>query len=117
MFYVQGIPYAVAPTGKLRWKQTVPLSNNGSFCPSELGGHGYGSACVQMDSKSALTGSENCLFLNIWTPADVKTSTSRLDVMVIVHDGGLMTGCGHEPCKLRLFTLLIVACLISFAYK
>ena len=91
------------------------MSNNGSFCPSELGGHGYGSACVQMDSKSALTGSENCLFLNIWTPADVKTSTSRLDVMVIVHDGGLMTGCGHEPCKSRLFTLLIVACLISFA--
>jgi len=96
---VQGIPYAIAPAGKLRWHEPIPLFYDPSNCPSELDAHRYGSKCVQLDSSSALTGSEDCLFLNIWTPADIDLKTSRLDVMVHFHDGGLMTGSGHEPCK------------------
>jgi len=59
---------------------------------------------VQLDLVgSAPSGSEDCLYINVWTPANVDAS-SRLDVMVHVHDGGLMTGSGHEPCELsRLF--------------
>ena len=95
---IQGIPYAVAPVGKLRWQEAIPLSED-TNCPSELNADRYGSRCVQLDSGSTLTGSEDCLFMNIWTPADVDLSSSRLDVMVHIHDGGLMTGSGHEPCK------------------
>jgi len=95
---IQGIPYAVAPVGKLRWQEAIPLSKD-TNCPSELNADRYGSRCVQLDSGSTLTGSEDCLFMNIWTPADVDLSSSRLDVMVHIHDGGLMTGSGHEPCK------------------
>jgi len=96
---LQGIPYAMPPVGKLRWRETVPLSNDPTNCPSELDASRYGSKCVQLDSSSALIGDEDCLFLNVWTPADIDVKTTRLSVMVHVHDGGLMTGSGHEPCK------------------
>jgi len=76
------------------------MSEGATSCPLELNSLRYGSRCVQLDSGSVPTGSENCLFLNIWTPADVDVSSSHLDVMVNIHDGGLMTGSGHEPCKL-----------------
>jgi len=87
------------PVGKLRWRETVPLSNDPTNCPSELDASRYSSKCVQLDSSSALIGDEDCLFLNVWTPADIDVKTARLSVMVHVHDGGLMTGSGHEPCK------------------
>jgi len=104
---MQGIPYAVAPVGKLRWREAVPLSDDTTNCPSELDANRYGSRCVQLDSRSVPTGSEDCLFLNVWTPADIDVATSRLDVMVHVHDGGLMTGSGgHEPCESLGFSVL-----------
>lgn len=99
--FVQGIPYAIAPAGKFRWHEPVPFFDDASDCPSELDAHRYGSKCVQLDSSSVPTGSEDCLFLNVWTPDDIDViKTSRLDVVVQFHDGGLMTGSGHEPCKL-----------------
>lgn len=39
--------------------------------------------------------SEDCLFLNIWAPADA-TPQSRLPVLVYIHGGGFTGGCGHE---------------------
>ena len=41
------------------------------------------------------TYSEDCLFLNIWTPEDA-TPDSRLPVLVYIHGGGFTGGCGHE---------------------
>lgn len=41
------------------------------------------------------TYSEDCLFLNIWTPADA-SEESRLPVIVYIHGGGFTGGCGHE---------------------
>ncbi len=41
------------------------------------------------------TYSEDCLFLNVWTPADA-TEDSRLPVIVYIHGGGYTGGCGHE---------------------
>ena len=38
---------------------------------------------------------EDCLFLNIWTPADAETD-SKLPVLVYIHGGGFTGGCGHE---------------------
>uniref|UniRef100_A0A4W2HT54 Carboxylesterase type B domain-containing protein n=1 Tax=Bos indicus x Bos taurus TaxID=30522 RepID=A0A4W2HT54_BOBOX len=39
----------------------------------------------------SLTFSEDCLYLNIYTPADL-TKRSRLPVMVWIHGGGLVVG-------------------------
>ena len=41
------------------------------------------------------TYSEDCLFLNVWTPDDA-TDTSKLPVIVYIHGGGYTGGCGHE---------------------
>ena len=41
------------------------------------------------------TYNEDCLFLNIWTPADAETD-SKLPVLVYIHGGGFTGGCGHE---------------------
>ena len=41
------------------------------------------------------TYSEDCLFLNVWTPESA-TSESKLPVIVYIHGGGYTGGCGHE---------------------
>lgn len=38
------------------------------------------------------TYSEDCLFLNIWTPKEAK----NLPVLIYIHGGGFVGGCGHE---------------------
>ena len=44
---------------------------------------------------ASYTYSEDCLFLNIWTP-DTVTPESKLPVIVYIHGGGYTGGCGHE---------------------
>ena len=41
------------------------------------------------------TYSEDCLFLNIWTPENVKEN-DNLPVIIYIHGGGFTGGCGHE---------------------
>ncbi len=43
----------------------------------------------------AYTYSEDCLFLNIWTPKGAKAG-DKLPVIVYIHGGGFTGGCGHE---------------------
>ena len=43
----------------------------------------------------AKTNSEDCLYLNIWTPA--KTMKEHLPVLIYFNGGGLMAGSGSEP--------------------
>ena len=63
--------------------------------------------CMLMCASLLLTGSEDCLFLNVWTPS-LDPQAAR-DVMVYIHGGGteselgplygagLLTGSGNEP--------------------
>ena len=41
------------------------------------------------------TYSEDCLFLNIWTPENAKAG-DKLPVLIYIHGGGFTGGCGHE---------------------
>ena len=96
-----GIPYAEPPVGELRWKDPIDYST-----PYALPGWdatAYGAVCPQQSggSSSAVTGEEDCLFLNVHVPAGVsaaaveeKTSTPLLPVMVFLHGGGLLSGSG-----------------------
>jgi para-nitrobenzyl esterase len=91
----KGIPYAAAPAGENRWKAPKPA-------PSWSGVRDAvepGAQCVQGpvfgDIKFARPASEDCLNLNIWTPA--AGADDRLPVMVWIHGGGFQAGAGPEP--------------------
>ncbi|MFZ0478000.1 MAG: carboxylesterase family protein [Terriglobales bacterium] len=76
-----GIPYALPPVGELRWTPPQPY---GVFPTEPFVATEFGNPCVQ-----AAGGSENCLFLNIFTPS---TGGTGLPVMVWFHGGGLIEG-------------------------
>jgi para-nitrobenzyl esterase len=86
-----GIPYAAPPVGALRWR---PPERFGSFPGFVLHANQFGSACAQPGG----IGSENCLFLNVFTP-HVKSDDGWRDrdrrglpVMFWIHGGGLIDG-------------------------
>ncbi|MEO8620661.1 MAG: carboxylesterase family protein [bacterium] len=92
----KGIPYALPPTGQLRWKPPVPMPEWTNVRDAQQ----YGAACVQL--KSSATSiyawdlgaiSEDCLFLNVWAPANAR----RTPVLVWIHGGALTGGSGGEP--------------------
>ncbi len=92
----KGIPYAAPPIGNFRWKEPQPVQNwTGIRSAKKFGPHAmqlnvYGDMNFQSDSMS-----EDCLYLNVWTPAN--SSSDKLPVMVYFHGGGLVTGSGDEP--------------------
>jgi para-nitrobenzyl esterase len=81
---IQGVPYAQPPTGSNRWRNPTPLNNsawNGVYNASI-----HKPLCSQ-GSASNPTGNEDCLYVDIYTPANV-TSSSNLTVLVAVPGGG-----------------------------
>ncbi|HXR90944.1 MAG TPA: carboxylesterase family protein [Steroidobacteraceae bacterium] len=88
----RGVPFAAPPVGDLRWREPRrPLPWTGVRAASE-----YGRACMQSNPAIANLPppSEDCLFLNVWTP-DVHAS-QRLPVMVWIHGGGFVAGTPAE---------------------
>jgi Carboxylesterase family len=90
----KGIPYAAPPAGELRWKEPQPVRAwEGTRDASE-----FGAQCMQGpifdDIKFPRPASEDCLNLNVWTPAN---SGDRLPVMVWIHGGGFQAGASAEP--------------------
>jgi para-nitrobenzyl esterase len=84
-----GIPYAAPPVGARRWRPPIA---HGRFSGGVLEATSFGSECAQPGSNdSEADGSENCLFLNVYTPASAGP-TSALPVMVWIHGGALVKG-------------------------
>ncbi|QQV77758.1 carboxylesterase family protein [Sphingomonas aliaeris] len=92
----KGIPYAAPPVRGLRWRAPMPLPRWSGVREATA----FGPACVQPQGKSTLVYSndpmpvsEDCLTLNVWTPANAKGAP----VLVWIHGGALVTGSSREP--------------------
>jgi len=90
----KAIPYAAPPVGELRWRAPQPVL----VWHGVRDGGAFGSACLQGKIFGDISFddlSEDCLTLNIWTPAEA--AEEKLPVMVWIHGGGFQAGAGGEP--------------------
>lgn len=109
-----GIPYAAAPVGAGRWCPPAPPHPWDGVRPAM----GFGPAAMQgampgIELRSSI--SEDCLYLNIWTP-DL-SETARRPVMVWIHGGGFMFGAGSEPVHDGRMLAEAGVVLVTFNYR
>ena len=92
----KGVPFAAPPVGNLRWKAPQPMPTwEGVRKATEYGPNPMQEALFGDMNFGTKVNSEDCLYLNIWTPA--KTMKEHLPVLIYFNGGGLMAGSGSEP--------------------
>ena len=111
----RGIPFAAPPVGDLRWRAPEAAAKwEGVKAAAQ-----FGPKCIQgMGNPGANPGpaaSEDCLYLNVWTPA--KSANDRIPVLVWIYGGGFNAGATSEPSYSgeRLARKGVV--LVSIAYR
>ena len=105
-----GVPYAAAPTGDRRWRPAeahtprpgeVDATRYGPACPQSQGNpnwyrmvaEGFGQDPSVIPDLTNMD--EDCLYLNIWTPA--RGPQELLPLMIWVHGGSNVNGWAYEP--------------------
>lgn len=91
----KGVPFAAPPVGDLRWRPPAAVIPwTGTRKADE-----FAPACMQdsvsMPGETPPAVSEDCLYLNIWTPA--KCAQERLPVIVWIYGGGFISGSASMP--------------------
>lgn len=92
-----GIPYAAPPTGDLRWRPPAEVKSWEGIRKADKFGPSCPQAVASDFGPEWLPGnmSEDCLSLNVWTPAT--NSSEKLPVMVFIYGGAYMRGSSALP--------------------
>ncbi len=88
----KGIPYAAPPVGDLRWMPPQPVSRWDRTRDATQ----FGNECMQaplMGGGMSMRVSEDCLFLNVWRPANARKAA----VMVWIYGGAFASGATSTP--------------------
>ncbi|XP_070546430.1 neurotactin-like [Ptychodera flava] len=116
-YVFRGLRYAKPPVGNLRWKPSVQTTvtdcMNGTYFA-----HEFKSECAQKDLNTGqISGSEDCLFINVWTPTTDKNA--NLPVMVFIHGGYLLVLSGNTPGYSPTIKMAVDANIVhvSFNYR
>jgi para-nitrobenzyl esterase len=98
----RGIPYAAPPTGELRWKPPQPVNSWSGIrdCTKFSIQAAQYPDIHASDTMQQMSSSEDCLYLNVMTPA--RKATDKLPVMVWFHGGGTRYGNGNLPISNNL---------------
>jgi para-nitrobenzyl esterase len=81
----RGIPFAAPPVGDLRWRAPQPAAKWDGVLPTTK----FGPSPIQ-GTRTGSSMSEDCLFLNVWTPA--KSANDKIPVLVWIYGGGFSAG-------------------------
>lgn len=106
----KGIPFAAPPVGELRWRAPQPaakwsgVKETNAFAPAPFQGGNPPSGK-----------SEDCLYLNVWTPA--KSASERVPVLVWIYGGGFSFGSTSEPVYNGENLAKKGVVLVSIAYR
>jgi para-nitrobenzyl esterase len=87
----KGVPYAYPPVGNRRFRAPEPIR----CWPKTLQATSFGSACAQIDKQGAISGSEDCLTLNIWVPKGASPHNKK-KVLFFIHGGANVVGSSAE---------------------
>ena len=90
----KGIPYALPPVGRRRWKAPEPAPDGNGVYEARF----FGRSCIQTEEASERASlyiqGEDCLTLNIWTASE---KASPKPVMVFIHGGAYGWGGTSDP--------------------
>src|ERR1700726_1182266 len=112
----KGIPFAAPPLGNLRWQPPQPAAKGKGVRPAK----DCGSHCIQSAGYPDMVfhdpgPSEDCLPLNVWTPANAKPGT--LPVMVWIFGGGFVSGGTSEGRQDGQFLAARNVVVVSMNYR
>ena len=106
----KGIPFAAPPVRDLRWKAPQPPEN----CEGVKETTEYGPAAYQ-GGEPPSGKSEDCLYLNVWTPA--QSADEKIPVLVWIYGGGFSFGSTAEPVYTGEKLAKKGVVLVSIAYR
>lgn len=95
----KGVPYAAPPVGERRWKEPqdvdpwediLPCIEEKPVCTQVPWPYEFAKEFYNFPNQS-----EDCLYLNVWTPA--RSTEEKLPVMVWIHGGAFVLGAGSQP--------------------
>jgi para-nitrobenzyl esterase len=96
VYSFKGIPYAQPPVGPLRWRPPLPpLPWEGERSAERFGSNALQGVVFDDIDPFAVGVSEDCLYLNVWTPA--LGDETPVPVMFWIHGGASVVGSGAEP--------------------